>query len=129
MSENNDSAPSKIIQNRDDISLGHERLDVYKVSIEFLAIATDILEKLPTGSTVISSQLDRASLSIILNIAEGAGKPTLADKRRFFAIAKGSAMECGAIFDALLIKRKISPEAFRQGKHLLTRIVSMLTKM
>lgn len=127
MSENNDSAPSKIIQNRDDISLGHERLDVYKVSIEFLAIATDILEKLPTGSTVISSQLDRASLS--LNIAEGAGKPTLADKRRFFAIAKGSAMECGSIFDALLIKRKISPEAFRHGKHHLTRIVSMLTKM
>ncbi len=119
----------KPVPSPEEPSLSHERLDVYKASIEFLAIATDILEKLPSGSTVISNQLDRASLSIVLNIAEGAGKQTAPDKHKFFGIAKGSAMECGGIFDALLVKRKIDRESFVTGKKLLIRIVSMLSKM
>ncbi|HQV70610.1 MAG TPA: four helix bundle protein [Thermoflexales bacterium] len=109
--------------------LGHEKLDVYQASITFLALVDEILGNLPSGSGAISNQLDRAALSIPLNIAEGAGKSGINDKRRFYSIARGSAMECGAIFDALKIRGKISQETYAQGKHLLVRIVSMLTKM
>ena len=66
----------------------------------------------------------------MLNIAEGAGKPNGSDDaKRFYNIARGSAMECGACLDALHIRKKTEEAEFRNGKHLLTRIVSMLTKM
>jgi four helix bundle protein len=109
--------------------LGHEKLDVYQCSIEFLALANEVLEHLPNGYAFVSDQLRRAALSIPLNIAEGAGKMTGPDRKRYFTIARGSAMECGAILDSLKVMKKVDEPAFRQGKHLLVRVVSMLTKM
>jgi four helix bundle protein len=109
--------------------LAHERLDVYQRAIDFLALATTITETLPARSVLVD-QLQRASLSIPLNIAEGADKPNGgADAKRSYNIARGSAMECGAILDSLKVMKKIDEPAFRQGKQLLVRIVSMLTKM
>ena len=109
--------------------LGHEKLDVYQCSIEFLALSNELLERLPNGYAFVADQLRRAALSIPLNIAEGAGKVTVPDRKRYFATARGSAMECGAILDSLKVMKKIDEPAFRQGKQLLVRIVSMLTKM
>src|SRR5688500_8335071 len=44
-------------------------------------------------------QFFRASSSIVLNVAEGAGKRTSADQRKFYGIALGSLRECQAILD------------------------------
>lgn len=107
--------------------LGHEKLDVYRAGIEFLVLATN--PSVPAGSGVIRDQLDRASLSIVLNIAEGAERVRRPDRRRFYAIARGSAMECGAIFDAMKIKGRIDDTRYEAGKRLLVRIVQMLTRM
>ena len=52
-----------------------------------------------------------------------------ADKEKFFAIARGAAMECGSVLDACSVLKLISPDKFHEGKSLLNRIVSMLTKM
>src|SRR4029453_11551395 len=80
--------------------LSHERLDVYQRSIEFLASALRIAEKLPRGQAPLADQLRRAAMSIPLNIAEGSGRsPASADRTRFRGIARGSAMECGAILE------------------------------
>jgi len=46
----------------------------------------------------LKDQLLRASSSIALNLAEGSGKPTPKDQRKFYAIANGSYKECEAIF-------------------------------
>lgn len=46
-------------------------------------------------------QLRRASFSIMLNIAEGTGRSSIPDKRRFLVMSRGSAFECVAIFDYL----------------------------
>lgn len=73
--------------------------------------------------------MKRASLSVPLNIAEGTGKNSSADKQRFYAIARGSAMECGAVLDVCKILKIIDPLEYDQGKKLLIRIVGMLTKM
>ena len=74
-------------------------------------------------------QLIRASQSIPLNIAEGYGKASAADRGRFLQIANGSARECGAILDILNRCSVISTNQLQHGKALLIRIVSMLTKM
>ncbi len=69
-------------------------------------------------------QLDRASTSIPLNIAEGNGKYTAPDRCRFFDIARGSALECAACLDVLVAKKRL--DQAEQGKEILVRIVSML---
>jgi four helix bundle protein len=109
--------------------LDHEKLDVYQRSIEFIALSVRMLNKLPKGNTILSDQLKRASISIPLNIAEGAGKTGPADKKKFYAIARGSAMECSAVFDVSNILGIVEEGMYAEGKELLKRIVSMLTKM
>ena len=74
----------------------------------------------------IKDQLDRASNSIALNIAEGNGKFTLKDRCRFFDTAHGSALECSAALDILVAKKKLTPTQIRPGKEHLQKIVRML---
>jgi four helix bundle protein len=74
----------------------------------------------------VKDQLDRASTSIVLNIAEGNGKYLLKDRCRFFDIAHGSAVECAAGLDILVAKAKLTPDQIRPGKESLQRIVRML---
>jgi four helix bundle protein len=81
----------------------HEKLVAYQRSIEFIAWSTDLLETIPAKLSV-SDQLDRASTSVPLNIAEGNGKFTTPDRCRYFAIARGSALECDACLDVLVAK-------------------------
>jgi len=109
--------------------LDHEKLDVYKVSIEFMAIAIKIADNIPRGNSSLADQLKRAAWSIPLNIAEGCGKSSINDKRRFYSIARGSAMECAAIIDVCQVLKIDDIQSFKQGKALLIRIVSMLTKL
>src|SRR5687768_11674629 len=101
--------------------LDFEKLDVYRVALEFQALASSIA--LPQGRRELRDQLDRAALSILLNTAEGAGRAGAADKARFFAIARGSAMECAAIFDVLRATALAPHSVCARGRSLLVRIV------
>jgi four helix bundle protein len=109
--------------------LAHEKLDVYRCPIEFLALSSRIAESIPRGNSVLLEQLKRAALSIPLNIAEGAGKQSTQERKRYYGIARGSAMECGAVLDACGVLGLADKEVLGAGKALLVRIVSMLTKM
>ena len=109
--------------------LDHERLDVYRIAIEFVSVSMRIHESMPKGNATLVDQLKRASFSIPLNIAEGSGKRSSVDKQRYYAIARGSAMECGAILDVAKALGLIETDTQARGKKLLVRIVSMLTKM
>jgi len=79
--------------------LDHENLDVYRCSLDFVRATLRILGSIPPGERELRDQWKRAAMSISLNIAEGAGKPSIADRARYHAIARGSAMECGALLD------------------------------
>lgn len=107
----------------------HERLEAYQAAIDFAARADEIAEQLPRGRGNIADQLSRASVSIPLNIAEGAGLWANKEKQHAYRIARGSAMECAAILD-ICVRLKMAPDdACRDGKDLLLRIVAMLTKL
>jgi four helix bundle protein len=109
--------------------LAYERMDVYQCAVEFLALAAKALNTMPKGNAGLADQLKRAALSIPLNIAESSGKTSTADRKRFCAIARGSAMECSAILDACRVLSLFDDSFVEHGKQLLVRIVSMLTKM
>ena len=109
--------------------LHHEDLDVYQAAMQFLALASQSIERFPRGNGAMTEQFKRASLSIPLNIAEGYGKRTKPDRARSYDHARGSAHECGALLDAAAVNHIIESDDVLRGKTLLVRIVSMLVKM
>jgi four helix bundle protein len=107
----------------------HDRLDVYRLSIEYVAKAFDFSRSLEGFHRHARDQWLRAAQSIPLNIAEGNGKRSLKDRARFLDIARGSALECAAIQDVLVVSGGLSRETDHELKSKLVRIVSMLTRM
>ena len=111
----------------------HEKLDVYQLELKFIAWVTPLIEevKASAGSKVreVCNHLDRASLSSLFNTAEGNGKRQSKLRGRFFDDARGSAAECAACLDALVAKGVCSEDRVDEGKDLLYRIVSILTKL
>ncbi len=95
----------------------------------FLALARRLLQRIPQGHADLADQLRRAAQSVPQNIAEGAGKTGRADKARYYAIARGSAMESAAHLDVMKIDELIDDEHYTVGVALLERVVAMLTRM
>jgi four helix bundle protein len=111
------------------VAFAHESLDVYRAAIEYVGWAHRLCKELKGDQRTTKDQLLRASQSIPLNIAEGNGKATEADRRRFFEIARGSTLECAAIQDVLQVCDVLSRERNEEAKQLLDRIVAMLTRL
>jgi four helix bundle protein len=103
----------------------HEKLRVYQSALRFAAFADQAIADLPAKVSA-KDQLERASTSIVLNIAEGNGKRSHVDRCRYLDIARGSALECAACLDVLVIKKLVPIEKAAEGKELLVAIVSML---
>ncbi len=107
------------------IYFDHEKLNVYQASLEFTNWLESIFPKVDKNLSV-RNQLERASTSIPLNIAEGNGKYTANDRCKFFDIARGSALECASCLDVLVRKKKLTEAEIVFGKEILRNIVSML---
>lgn len=104
----------------------HERLEVYVRALDFVIAANAIREALPVGRGALSDQLDRASVSIPLNIAEGAGEFAGREKARFYRIARRSATECAAILDVAKRLGLVGDGEVDAAKEQLRAIVAML---
>lgn len=109
--------------------LNHERLIVYQYALDFVALALQLIEKIPKGHSQLSDQFRRACMSVPLNIAEASGKPSKLDGARFFAIARGSALECGAIVDVCKVIGMLSEAEAEEIKEKLVPIVAMLSTL
>ncbi len=107
----------------------HDRLDVYRLSIDYVASSFAVAKDLNGLHPHARDQWLRAAQSIPLNIAEGNGKRSLKDRSRFLDIARGSALECAAIQDVLVATERLDDERHRELKRSLKRIVSMLTRL
>ena len=107
----------------------HERLDVYKVAIQWVLLSEKIALQLPRGRAYLVDQLQGAGTSIPFNIAEGAGEYAQHEKNRFYRIAKRSTTECAGILDVCYQLQLLEEPFFQEGRQLLLRIVAMLTKL
>jgi four helix bundle protein len=114
-------------------SFDHEKLDVYSLELQFVGwiaeFFDDVSRSLVQRRGELVDQLDRASLSALLNTAEGNGRRPGRQKAKFFDDARGSALECAACLDASVAKRLVPIERIRPGKEMLLRIVAMLTRL
>ena len=111
------------------MTLGHEKLDVYRLSIGYVVWVYEKSDDLTGSHRHARDQWLRASQSIPLNIAEGNGKTGEADRRRYFEIARGSALECAAIQDVLAVGKALDREESRKRKQELDRMAAMLSRL
>ena len=105
----------------------HEKLDVYRIARSFFQLVQPMRTRTLPRDT--REQLERASLSILTNIAEGAGKTARSDKQRIYEIARGSAGECAGILDTMQLRGFITAAQYSEARALLIRVVQMLSRL
>jgi four helix bundle protein len=111
----------------DEVQLEHERLEVYGLALRLHAAACALVPRRELRT--LRDQLERASLGVVLNVAEGAGRRSGPDKRRFYEMARGSATETAAIIDVLKVRSLASAAACAEARTLAVRVVQILSKL
>lgn len=91
-----------------------QKLDVYQKSKRFY-IDTKTVITVTKLDNYIKDQLSRAAFSVPLNLAEGSGKFSKADRKNYYTTARASLYECVAILDILIEEKKID-ESFYQSQ-------------
>ena len=84
-------------------------------------------ENFPRGYGFLSDQLNRASLSIAANIAEGNGRFTKPDRRNFFIISRGSIQECVPLMELAFRRKLLVSQDHEKLKSMLEEISRMLS--
>ena len=106
-----------------------EKLDVYKV---IRGVVLKALQEITSNQNIdpyMKDQWRRANLSALLNLAEGTGRVSTADKKHFYMVARSSVFECVAILDLLLELKIISQENFKSLYENYEQVSKMLLGM
>jgi four helix bundle protein len=112
------------------LTLKHKQLDVYILSRELLTQSYSLTDRFPTSEKFgLTMQIRRAATSVKLNIAEGASRSSLTERRRFFEISRGSLIEVDAGFETAVDLNYIHPSQLEHLEKILTRVFGMLSKL
>lgn len=109
------------------MSFRFENLEVYQKAVTFAIEISAITDNFPKGSYYLTDQINRAVLSIPLNIAEGNGRFTQKDRNNFFYITRGSAFECVPLLKILNAKKLIDEEQYGRLMSEIETISKMLS--
>ncbi|MBN2842140.1 MAG: four helix bundle protein [Sedimentisphaerales bacterium] len=109
------------------MSFMFENLTVYQKAVDLSEQIITITESFPKGYYFLTDQLNRASLSISLNLAEGNGRFTKADRKNFFIIARGSTQECVPILEIARRKKLLTDEQHISLRQQLEQIAKMIS--
>lgn len=104
----------------------HTETRTYQASLELVELTRRVTRELPPGYAFLSDQLRRAAASVTLNLAEGCGKRTERDRKRFFPIAKGSAYEAAAVLDVARAFGALQDKLYRDGMSRCESLAAML---
>ena len=115
-------------QSKQAVFFAHEQLRVYQSALRFVSWCAALIQTEGMGLTR-GRELDRHATGIVLNVAEGNGKFSVADRRRFLDIALAAGLQAAASLDLLMARGCIAEDATRQGKNHLGEIVSMIGAM
>jgi four helix bundle protein len=119
--EDQESYDAKVL----DIYFAHEGLDVYKSALKLIAWVDGFTKEVKLSSS-LTTQLDKSSTSLVLNIAEGNGRFSEADQMRFLDIAHTCAMQVAACLDVLVARQQVKIDPVDAGKRILARVVPLL---
>jgi four helix bundle protein len=103
---------------------GLENFDCYRLAVEFAALAATLV---PRGHAALKDQIERASTSVVLTLAEGWGYLQARQKTHFYTIARGSVLESGAAIDLVRARGLGSAADCERARELCTRVGQMLS--
>lgn len=110
------------------LHLNHKNLAAYKYARQLVVLCYTITNLLPPEEKFgMTSQIKRAALSVKLNIAEGASRKSVAERNRFYEIARGSAIELDAAFESACDLNYLKPEQLSDLSICLNKIFATLT--
>ena len=104
-----------------------ERLEAYHLAVEFHRAVVPLARA--RGLASLRDQMMRAAESVVLNIAEGAGRTSRGDKRRFYEIALGSIVECAGVLELLRNRFAISEPDYERIRVLAVRVYQMVSRL
>ncbi len=108
-----------------------ENLQVYQKAVDLADQILAVTEHFPRGYGFLADQLNRASVSIAANLAEGNGRFTTPDRKHFFGIARGSLQECIPLLELATRRCLIEAEQkilLRDSLEEIARMISGLIK-
>ncbi len=103
-----------------------EKLDVYTKAKELNKEILKFLKENKQIDSYLRDQLRRASISVVINIAEGSGKFSKADKKNFYTTARGSVYECVSLFEIIFEENQINKARFDNFYQKLETVSKML---
>jgi len=106
----------------------HTKTRLYYRSLELIDLAKSVMEQLPTGYGFLADQLRRASASVVLNFSEGSSRSSVRERRRYFQIARGSALEVSAVLDVAARFGVLDKQTHIDGVDLCDHLSAMLFK-
>ena len=112
------------------LQLAHTNLDVFKVSKAFTLLCYKETKTFPADEKfAMIQQIRRAALSVHLNIAEGSSRKSLAERKRFYEIARGSLIEVDTALDIAVELNYTTKELLNELGGLIVRCFQMLSKL
>ena len=103
------------------LELAHTKLDVFKISKEFVLSCYKETRSFPSEERFsMIQQIRRAALSVHLNVAEGCSRKSATERKRFYEIARGSVIE---IDTAIGIAHKLAYSTQEQLQSLGEKII------
>jgi len=94
------------------LNLSHKKLDVYQISLNLIKKVYKATRQFPKKEQfVLISQVRRAAVSVVCNMAEGASRISKLEKKRFYEISRSSAVELDTQFEIAIIL-----EYYKQGQ-------------
>ncbi len=112
------------------LDLKHKNLDIYKCSKQMAIMCFDVIKSFPEEQRyALVSQIRRAALSVVLNIAEGSARKSASERKRFYEIARSSLVELDAGLDVANDSDIMRHHKLDDLGNLIIRTYQMLTKM
>ena len=112
------------------LNMTHSNLDVYKCSRQLVLESYKLTKKFPDAERYeLTRQIRRAATSVTLNIAEGCSRNSFSERKRYFEIARGSAIEIDSALDLTFDLEYASIEEMSLLGSLLLRVFKILSKM
>ncbi|MEK9138353.1 MAG: four helix bundle protein [Bacteroidota bacterium] len=106
----------------------HERLDLYRVALEVVVLFSSRKVSGALSNSVFR-RLDVLLTSMVLNTAEGNGRFSSKDQRRFLGVSHESAIKMAANLDLCVIQKALPADEADKCKRLLSRVAAMTVSM
>ena len=107
---------------------GYEKLTVYQKGLHFVRFRESLLQNV-CGRIAACDHLERASESILINIAHASSSWSPEERIVYLGHANGSALECAGSLDVLVARRRLDGDDVSPAKGELHEVVSMLIAM